>query len=392
MLAAALVWASLGGLGAALVGPGPPKTKPFNLEESCKPENRASAADALLPFFHEHFADSVRKAFASIGGPAMLTIGDGHSNALFFNFMAHVNRTVVEEKVSLPVVNVALDALGMRGCEATQKRLAATSPGAGGSGLVSRLKRRLSRKQQQPVPGVPVLKCLSLEGFLPSELSPTDQVAGVVGTGTCRYNIIIWTKPHILKAALQASSHGVLMIDTDVVVRQDILQESVQRLTEKKGASIVTGIENTRADRINTGTVFMSPAGRMFTEIMDEWISENSNYLSDDHGDQAALQAVFLTNHRLNQFAVTYGDAVGQCSRPARVATHYNCYANKLAPMKLQGDWDVATQDAREQLGLHNEQGFSKQPEWLQRKIDSLEAGGEWLVPNYWLPPTSHVE
>jgi len=386
MLAAALVWASLGGLGAALVGPGPPKTKPFNLEESCKPENRASAADALLPFFHEHFADSVRKAFASIGGPAMLTIGDGHSNALFFNFMAHVNRTVVEEKVNLPVVNVALDAVGMKGCEATQKRIAATSPG---SGFMSRLRRKLSGKRQQPTT---VLKCLSLEGFLPSELSPTDQAAGVRGTGTCRYNIIIWTKPHILKAALQASSHGVLMIDTDVVVRQDILQESVQRLTEKKGASIVTGIENTRADRINTGTVFMAPTGRMFTEIMDEWISENSNYLSDDHGDQAALQAVFLTNHRLHQFAVTYGDSVGQCSRPARVATHYNCYANKLAPMKLQGDWDVATQDAREQLGLHNEQGFSKQPEWLQQKIDSLEAGGEWLVPNYWLPPTSHVE
>ncbi|CAK0791556.1 unnamed protein product, partial [Prorocentrum cordatum] len=104
--------------------------------------------------------------------------------------------------------------------------------------------------------------------------------AGVRGTGTCRYNMIIWTKPHILKSALQASSHGVLMIDTDVVVRQDILQESVQRLTQKKGASIVTGIENTRADRINTGTVFITPTGRMFTEIMDEWIKENSNYSS----------------------------------------------------------------------------------------------------------------
>jgi hypothetical protein len=378
MLATALVWASLGGLAAAMVGPGPrAHVKPFSLEESCKPENRAAAADALLPLFHDYYVAKVKEAFASIGGPAMLTIGDGHSNGLFFNFMAHVNRTVVEEKANLPVVNVALDEMGMKGCEATQKRIAATSPSAGG--FMSRLRRKLSGKKEQPTP---VLKCLSLEGWLPSELSPTDQAAGVRGTGTCRYNIIIWTKPHILKVALEASSHGVLMIDTDVVVRKDILKESVQRLTEKKGASIVTGIENTRADRINTGTVFITPTGRMYTEIMEEWIKENSNYLNDDHGDQAALQAVFLTNHRLNQFAVTYGESVGQCSRPAPVATHYNCYANKLAPMKSQGDWDVATQTAREQLGLHNEKGFSKQSEWLQQKIESLEASGEWMVPN----------
>lgn len=376
-LATSLVGASLGGLGAAMIGPGPhAKAKPFTLEESCKPENRASAADALLPLFQTNYDAKVKEAFASIGGPAMLTIGDGHSNGLFFNFMAHVNRTVVEQRVNLPVVNVALDTLGMKGCEATQQRLAATSPR---SGFVSRLRTKLSGKKPQPTP---VLKCVSVEGWLPSELSQTDQAAGVRGTGTCRYNMIIWTKPHILKSALQASSHGVLMIDTDVVVRQDILQESVQRLTQKKGASIVTGIENTRADRINTGTVFITPTGRMFTEIMDEWIKENSNYLNDDHGDQAALQAVFLTNHRLLQFAVTYGDSVGQCSRMARVATHYNCYANKLAPMKSQGDWDVATQTAREQLGLHNEKGFSKQSEWLQQKIESLEAGGEWIIPN----------
>jgi len=375
-LAAALAWAALrGSPGAALGAARPKKARPFTLEESCRPENRADAADALLSPFEEQYASRVQKVFAGIDGPALLTIGDGHSNPLFFNFMAHVNRTAVEGNLNLEVVNVALDELGLRACEANQQRLGA-GPEHGPVGPFGRLRRRLSRGR--PRAG-PKLHCVSLEGWLPGVLFQRDQVAGVKGTGTCPYNIIIWTKPHILKVAVQASSHGVLMIDTDVVVKGDIFKAAVEGLKKKRDASFVTGIENARADKVNTGTVFVSKAGRGSAEILDEWLRENSNWLNDDHGDQAALQAVFNTNHRLLQWAVTFGEAVGQCSRPAPVAIHYNCYANKLAPMRSQGDWDVATQGAREQLGLHNERGFSSQSEWQQRKIESLEAGGDWL-------------
>jgi hypothetical protein len=286
-----------------------------------------------------------------------------------------VNKTAVERKLNLQVVNVALDEQGHRACEANQQRLA-TGPEPGSGGLFGRLRRRLSGRR--PRAG-PKLHCVGLQGWLPGVLFKRDQVAGVKGTGTCPYNIIIWTKPHILKVAVQASSHGVLMIDTDVVVKGDIFKAAALGLAKKRDASFVTGIENGRADKVNTGTVFVSKTGRGNTEILDEWIKENSNWLNDDHGDQAALQAVFNVNHRLLQWAVTFGDAVGQCSRPAPVAIHYNCYANKLAPMRSQGDWDVATQSAREQLGLHSASGFSSQSDWQQRKIESLEAGGDWL-------------
>lgn len=356
---------------------------PFDMREGCRPERRKETAEGFETTWAAKYANRVRREFANATGPSMLTIGDWRSNALFFNFIAHVNRTVLAEGLDFTVVNVALDPKGSKACETIQQLLptadseALESPRGRGGRFARRRERRMRAKGPA---GKLAVKCVSLEGWLPSEFFVSNnREAGEKGTGTCAYNMIIWTKPHILRAAVESTDHGVLMIDTDVVVHKDIVKEGADRLARSKDGAIVMGTENGVDARVNTGTVF-TKKGRYALETLDAWIEKDSDFLNDDHGDQAALQAVYNVNHRLRQFTVSFEDAVGQCARSGTVAIHYNCYDNKLAPMTRKGDWDVASQKAREKAGLFSTNDLSEVPAYIQPKIAAMEANGDWLV------------
>ncbi|CAK0874622.1 unnamed protein product [Prorocentrum cordatum] len=56
----------------------------------------------------------------------MMTLGDGHYNGMFFNFMAHINRTAWESKKNFTVVNMALDTLAHQACTGLRERLLMT--------------------------------------------------------------------------------------------------------------------------------------------------------------------------------------------------------------------------------------------------------------------------
>jgi len=343
----------------------------------------------------------------------MMTLGDGHYNGMFFNFMGHINRTAWESKKNFTVVHMSLDPLAHQACTGLRERLSITRlsweenyveeiveqpPPPDRSTFLRRLRssfakpppptiRRELRNKTQSAGAL--LRCVNLAGWLPPDLFQHRETASTkglaAGTGSCSYNMIIWTKPWILQAALKVAKAGVLMIDTDVVVKKDIIAESLRRLASNPNLAMVTGMENTHADRINTGTVFLMP-GKMATTFCYAWVEQNNEYLNDDHGDQAAFQATLDHNDFLKPFTVTYEEAVGQCSRPGTVATHYNCWANKLRPMIDQGDWDEAAQSERKKLGLLDSGGvkMERMEAWTnrgrERTISTMEAAGDWLV------------
>jgi len=339
-------------------------------EYNCKPENRGKVLNTLLEPWKARYEKGVETAFTGLGEPAMLTIGDAHQNALFFNFMAHVQRTAMKSSLNFTVVNVALDTLAHKACGAIRDKMAEDE-------MKLRIRPQKRRGSWPSHSHGTHLKCVTLEGWLPADFFQHAEPAGVVGTGTCSYNMIIGTKPHIMKAAVQGSEHGVLLLDTDVVIKGDIIKESMDRLLLKDAASIVTGIENRNVNRINSGTVFTSKNLTFSRIILERWIQWNSEFLNDDHGDQAALQEVFFKDRKLwEDAAVTYAEAVGECSRPAPVAIHYNCYDNKLAPMKRQDDWDKEAQQAREQMGFRR---LMAQDEVVQAKIQAMRAAGDWI-------------
>merc|ERR1712032_1750632 len=105
---------------------------------------------------------------------------------------ARENETVI-------IANVALDADSFRSCE--------------------------DFRSSQSSPSLLQVRCIDLTGWLPSDLFMIEAERdpqhngklGNLGFGTCAFNYVVWTKPVVFLAAVQANAKGVLMIDTDVL-------------------------------------------------------------------------------------------------------------------------------------------------------------------------------
>jgi len=151
--------------------------------------------------------------------------------------------------------------------------------------------------------------------------------------------MLLWTKPHIAVAAVEAAAHPVMMIDTDVILHQNVLKLAPRVLSECKGCVAITGREYASENKQNTGTVYSDKAG---LPLLKEWARVDPEFLNAKEGDQSAMQNLMEKSSELHkQLAVFNLQEVGECGITGSHATHYNCLTGKKVNMIRQGHWDT---------------------------------------------------
>lgn len=361
------------------------EAREYDLEAGCEPSARQGTALIFQRHFEESWAGKVEHAFRRIDGPVYMVVGDGRSSLLLRNWFMFAEKVAADEHTTISVVSVSLDAKGFDACR----------------GMVAGLK------------GVAV-ECLDLSGWLPEEFFTTaaqkDNEKGGASVGSCAYNFIIWTKPVILRAALRATAHGVLMIDTDVVMYKNLLPYAARAMRENATVTVVTGREYRFTGNFwgaNTGTVYVQQDRSQ--DRMDEWVTRDAETLNDEHGDQAAFHLMFKSKwyryrkwheerdsngHKVRtsewlpgmhkQLLKIPNEIVGQCAEKGEYATHYNCYTNKLGTMKRKGAWDSRLDEA-DAGGAGKKLGRVVSGTWgrladTPSKVAAMRANGDWLI------------
>jgi len=283
--------------------------------EQCEPEKRAKVAEGFLQTFDKDYKPRFAAAFKGLKEPAYVTVGDWRFKQMFRNFMVHAHNLTCGSSDHIVAVNVGLDKASYEECQAVAKGVVQPT-NVGSKGKFE-------------------LRCIDLSGWLPKELF--DQSAAQAWS--CAYNMLLWTKPHIIVAAVEASPQPVMMIDTDVILHQNVLKIAPGVLAACKGCIAITGREYASEHKQNTGTVYSHKAG---LPLLREWARVDPDFLNAKEGDQSAMQNLMQTNSKLQQQLAVFDLArVGECGIPGSHATHYNCLTGKKVNMQLRGHWDT---------------------------------------------------
>jgi len=266
--------------------------------------------------FYANYSRKVAAVFENNYIGTYLIVSDGRRSPFFGNWVANAKlMTDAHEHSHMSIVNVALDEGAVAACDNVRRALL-------DSGSIS-------------------LSCVSLAGWLPATVLEGDS-----RVGSCENNVALWTKPHILKAAVAVSNHPVMMIDTDVILYKDLMTLGANMLLGSNGSKqMVAGEEG--HGLVNTGTVF---ASRVSVPLLLQWAEQVGHCMFSKEADKGALQHVihYGGNPTVETFAL---NLVGQCEKKGRFATHYNCVAEKkkVATMKGMQNWvDSISTDPKE--------------------------------------------
>mmetsp|Transcript_30276 Transcript_30276/g.84930 ORF Transcript_30276/g.84930 Transcript_30276/m.84930 type:complete len:591 (+) Transcript_30276:64-1836(+) len=283
--------------------------------EQCVPEKRAKVAEGFLRTFDKDYKPRFAAAFKGVKESAYLTVGDWRFKQMFRNFMVHAHNLTCGTSDHIVAVNVGLDKASYNECQAVAKGIVQPS-NVGSKGKFE-------------------LRCIDISGWLPKELFAESAAQA----WSCAYNMVLWTKPHIIQAAVEAAEQPVMMIDTDVILHQNVLKIAPGVLAACKGCIAITGREYASENRQNTGTVYSGKAG---LPVLREWARVDPDFLNAKEGDQSAMQHLMQTNPDLHsQLAVFNLAEVGECGIPGSHATHYNCLTGKKVNMEMRGHWDT---------------------------------------------------
>lgn len=274
------------------------ESETLSAEAVCQPSTRPHAVSALIDEFHVNFAHKVGEVVGKSWVGSYLTIGSWRSGPFLGNWLAHAKKvTDAETQGHMHVVNVALDQGAMDGCENFRNSLP---------------------------DGRFTLSCVSLAGWLPPSLFSAHQ--GVEDRiGSCESNLVLWTKPVILKAAVEASTHPVLLVDTDVIVYKDMMTLGASLLNTGT-KELVVGVEGN--GMVNTGTVFATKAS---LPLLKAWVDKDNKCLNGRETDKSSLQHVLHYHGKQETLGTFPLSEVGQCEKKGWYATHYNCAGKKKA-------------------------------------------------------------
>jgi len=288
-------------------------------KEGCSPEERLWTAKFLGKTFDEQYRSKVAEVFSQEETSTYLSIGDMRQLPLLGNWLHHAG-SASDVEGGIHLVNVALDKGGMTGC--------------------GNLKRSMEDGSAVR------LTCLSLAGWLPD-----SYFNGNSHMGGCDYNMILWTKPNILKAAVEASDHAVLMIDVDVIVYKDLLRLGRQKFARNADKKIITGRE--KNGQANTGTVYATRRDSM--PWLEAWVKANNICLNGQMGDQSAMQHAIHYEPGMRLALETFQRyEVGECAIKGKYATHYNCVGNKVKTMKENEEWAEGVPTKPEEIAGSN--------------------------------------
>jgi len=286
----------------------------------CLPEMRAGVASGFLDIFSKEYKPRFVNAFRGVDMPAYFTVSDHRFKEMFRNFLVHAHQLTCASSDRIVVVNAALDKESYQECKGLE------------SGIV------------QPTNVVPwtassfTLRCIDLSGWLPQQLfEHSDQK--FFQPWSCAYNMLLWTRPHIAAAAVEAATQPVMMIDTDVILHQNLLNLANTTLQACTDCVAITGREYQSDSKPNTGTVYTDKAG---LPLLREWAKADPIFMNAKEGDQSAIQSLMSSNASLRaQLAVFAQAEVGECGIAGSYATHYNCLTGKKEHMMRVGHWDT---------------------------------------------------
>ncbi|CAK0894553.1 unnamed protein product, partial [Prorocentrum cordatum] len=319
----------------------------------CDADSRPRLALRLQRRYRAQFETIVTTVFRSLDRPAYLTVGEVRNRKLMLNFFAHAHNVTETDNTVMTVISVQLDHNGTVECERSRERF-----------QTGRLD----------------IRCVDLGGWLPDPFFGKRVHAG---SGSCVYNMLIWTKPEIFLSAVRASQHDVIMIDTDVVMYHDLFKLSRQ-IREQHNYKVIVASENHGYHNPNTGVVLASKSG---TEVLEWWTDVNLDFVSSFAGDQSAFLDLAKTT---SNFWVHVGmfnpSMVGQCGIPGAWATHYNCLGGqKMSVMIHQSDW---SDEVAKQYKFGRHRNNSLRTNWSGPRtwnddddaIQTMTAAGDWLI------------
>jgi len=352
---------------AAHAGPRAPDHD-WDLDQTCVPENRKTAVRLLQKAFDERLAQGVRDAFAAAEGSVYMTVGEWHTNKMFSNFLAHMKLMSLRDDAVVTVVNAALDEPGHDECEADRRVLAERAP-------ASKLQ----------------VVCINLASWLPRPFfsaDPTPYDTGYVRFGDCFYSFLVWTKPVVYHAAVDAAKEGVMMVDTDVILYHDLVTYVKQNFANREKL-LVTGREGPRGWKANTGTVF---ANRASLDIIEAWRDDQINWINDTYVDQKSLYTVLGYDpgrpgqDKLGVWQSMNQSVVGQCARAGTQAKHYSCLGYKVKKMFKEGEWKPSIPRVLPRKGSDRKYAATRPAErrrvgeaaGVGDTIRRMQAAGEW--------------
>lgn len=322
--------------------PHPAASRVLNLVQQLVhgPANCSSVVDAFL---RQELRNSITPAHKqqinaafSSPGVKILLVSTHQSICMFDNFLVHANKSDPGAKI----VHVSLDKPAHDFCSSQKQYeriqllcldlsswlpvwLDPDQPSTNRSGhdSLSQLRRPAKSKSARHS-----LHQSASQMDGPSVNETTD---GNAGFGSCIYQLYTWAKPVVLLHAVEATPGGVLMMDSDIILRgkfEDYCSHQLQA-----GSHLLAG---TDADMANTGTVF---ATNKSVSLVSAWVDQAR--FGDEKGDQAGLHRLMSVNNSF-QVQLIPTTVVGMCGNPASMATHFNCvFQGKINNMKLRGVW-----------------------------------------------------
>lgn len=323
----------------------------------CDADSRPGLALKLQRRYHAKFESIVTAAFLSLERPAYLIMGEVRNRKLLLNFFAHAQNISEKDNTPMTIVSVQLDHNGTVECERSRDRF-----------------------QTDKLD----IRCIDLGGWLPD---PFFGKRVHSGSGSCVYNMLIWTKPEIFLSAVKASQHDVIMIDTDVVIYHDLFNLARQ-IREAHNYRMLVASENHGYHKPNTGVVLATKAG---VEILEWWTEVNLEFTTSFAGDQSAfLDLAKTTPNFWVHVGMISPSLVSQCGIPGKWATHYNCLGGqKESVMKYRSDW---SDEVSKQYKFGRHRNSSVHTTWSaalddlvtmmhdDATVQAMTAGGDWWI------------
>jgi len=261
--------------------------------------------------FYESFADRFAKLFASQERATYSIVAEVRELRLLKNSLLHLADVRSRTKADMMVTVIALDEDTNEACIGYQNH--------------PHLRRRLD--------------CVNLAGWIDDDFLGLQR-ENKYQSGV--YKFMVATKPLLFYNAVKASRFGVLALDADVIVRDDLLGYAMK---EARGrTTIVTSDDSAfhkhSANTTNTGIVLATPKSR---DIIRQW-AENMPGGCMGQGDMPVFNMLRKKSVRVFKSVKLIPDElVAGGGRDAKYAGHYdNCgptLRDKINVMKRNGEW-----------------------------------------------------
>lgn len=253
----------------------------------------------------ENMLAAMRKTFGSLKEPAYTLSNSMHLTCMVDNFLVMLSQAVAKKTV---VVLLSLDQESHSFCT--------------------------GRKNEPHID----LRCVDLTGWIEEPPAKKETLkSNGLAFDSCLYIKVTWTKPVLLYHASGMAPHGLIMIDSDIVVHGDLFQWVKEN--RDADAAIITG-DDGGWKQPNSGTIYADENSKW---LLERWTDTagTEEVIQSPRGEQEALFVALKRTKKWKLLQTFPKQAVGQCGRRGQLATHFNCLGQKIVEMTKRGLWQA---------------------------------------------------